>query len=638
MQKIFIRYTFFIVTSAILLIFVINFLYTMHTLESQQFQSFETKIEQVIHTLENNQAELEIMNQNLDEDYLTRAKAAAYVMDRQEEVSKSVAEMQALAKLLNVDELHVIDENGIIISASVSQYVGFDMAAHEQTRPFLALLECEEEGAYLIQDMQPNAAENKIRQYVGVARKGQKGVVQVGFEPTRQLEARSRNTCEYIFSKFPTDMGEELFAIDCETGNVIGHSGGIKQNFSEPCYQLSRLSDCSKGIYMEGPQGQEMYVTGQTYENILICAMLPREVLTQQLLNHVGSTLLYLLLIEALVLLLLNHLVKRKAVDGIHQILENLSAITNGRLDTTVAVLGNPEFEKLSQGINAMVKSIVQSSDRISAIIENSGVPLAAFEFENDQEHLFVTSGLRELLEISDGLAEELYQNTALFEQYIRNLTVHPLDGEDNIYQISEQKFVRIHMSESPRGSLGVITDVSKDILAKRKMQFENTHDGLTGLYKFRAFKELAAERVQKLPKGQVCAVVMLDLDNFKRINDNFGHDTGDRYLQGFAAVMHAMPQAHFLNARRSGDEFCMMIYGCESQEEIARYLDVFYETLERMPVALSDELEQTISASAGYAWTEDCQIGIAELLGRADEALYEVKKDTKGNYTKYQV
>ena len=181
MQKTFIKYTFVIMTAAILLILSINFIFTFHSLESQQFNTFQTKIEQVIHTLENNQTELSLLKESLDEDYLTRAKAAAYVMDRQQEVTMSVYEMQYLAKLLNVDELHVIDENGIIVFASVPKYVGIDMNDHEQTRAFLALLESEEEDAYLIQDAQPNAAEGKVMQYIGVARKSQKGVVQVGF-------------------------------------------------------------------------------------------------------------------------------------------------------------------------------------------------------------------------------------------------------------------------------------------------------------------------------------------------------------------------------------------------------------------------------------------------------------------------
>lgn len=204
MQKTFIRYTVFIITSAILVILFFNFLFNLHFLEARQFEVFYEKTEQMIHTLENNQEELRLLNDSLDEDYLTRAKAAAYVLDRQEEISMDVEEMQYLADLLNVDELHVINENGIIEAGSVSRYVGFDMANHAQTSPFLDLIGRGDENAYLIQEAQPNAAEGNIMQYVGVARKEQDGVVQVGFTPTRQLEAQSRNTYDYIFSKFPT--------------------------------------------------------------------------------------------------------------------------------------------------------------------------------------------------------------------------------------------------------------------------------------------------------------------------------------------------------------------------------------------------------------------------------------------------
>ena len=120
--------------------------------------------------MENNSKELAELNKNLDTDYLTRAKAAAYVMDHQKEVSLNVKEMQYLAKLLNVDEIHVIDENGYIVSGSVSKYIGINMDDHKQTKEFLSLLDNDndDEDAYLIQDPQPNAAENKIMQYVGV--------------------------------------------------------------------------------------------------------------------------------------------------------------------------------------------------------------------------------------------------------------------------------------------------------------------------------------------------------------------------------------------------------------------------------------------------------------------------------------
>lgn len=636
MLKTFIRYAFFIITSAILIIFFINFLLTLHTLEVQQFNTFYTKSEQVIHTLKTNQEELSIIQENLDEDYLTRARAATYIFDTQQDVTKDVKEMQYLARLLNVDELHVIDENGIIVSASISRYVGFDMAVHEQSRAFLSLLDSDDENAYLIQEAQPNAADKKIMKYIGVSRKNHKGIVQVGFKPTRQLEAESRNTYEYIFSRFPTDADEELFVVDRHTGDILGHSSGIERDFFDEYYKPEQLLDCTKGAYKKDKNGKIMYVAVREYNDILICFALPLQILLNQILKHVLRTLFYLLLVEAIVIVLLNYLVKQKVVNGIHQIMEDLSAITNGNLDTTVTVGGNRELETLSNGINTMVKSIISISDRISAIIKISGIPLAAFEYKRGRQHVFVTSGLKTLLDLPDEKAKELYQNSLLFDSYIHNITDHPLKGETDIFKISETKYVHIHTSEASGTHLGVVTDVSKDMMEKRRMLYENTHDALTGLYKYTCFKQKASELLHNMTFGNICGIVMLDLDHFKSINDTYGHDAGDNYLNSFASVLKAMPKEHYITARRSGDEFCMLIYGCAEHADIIHHLDTFYETIRKHSVTLSDSETKIISVSGGFAWTSDADCSIEELLSQADEALYDIKRTTKGQYREY--
>lgn len=638
MQKTFVKYVAAIITSAILLILLINFLFTLRWLEAQQLNTFLTKSEQVIHTMENNSKELAELNKNLDTDYLTRAKAAAYVMDHQKEVSLNVKEMQYLAKLLNVDEIHVIDENGYIVSGSVSKYIGINMDDHKQTKEFLSLLDNDndDEDAYLIQDPQPNAAENKIMQYVGVARKGQKGIVQVGFEPVRQLEAQSRNTYEYIFSKFPTDVGEELFAVDCNTGELLGHSDGLDRDFKEDYYQLEELQECTDGAFKKGENGSIMYVAGKRYNDVMICGMVPGEQIFKKLWKDVLGTFLYLLLVEVAVLFLLNYLVKKKVVGGIHRIIENLDAITGGNLDTMVEVGGNPEFVKLSHGINAMVKSIVSLSDRISSIIEVSGIPLAAFQYEAGVDYVFATSGLKALLDIPDQRVEELYRDPGLFDEFIHGITKMPVKGEEDIYKVNEAKYVRIHMADAVGGNLGVITDVSDHMIQKIQMQYENTHDPLTELYKFPHFRDLASEIVRELPEGEVCAAVMMDLDSFKTINDTYGHDVGDRYLKEFAEVLMSMPEEHFITARRSGDEFCMMIHHCTAVSEVKKLLDEFYRMLDEHKVSLSDTQEKKISVSAGFACAAGTDQSITILLNHADEALYEVKKETKGRYTEY--
>lgn len=636
MQKIFIKFTVVILTASIFLILFINFFFSRHMLENQQLDTFHIKIDQIIHMLENNQEELELLNENLNEDYLTRAKAAAYVLERQEKVAMDVSQMQYLAKLLNVDELHYIDENGIIVSASVSKYIGMDMADHEQTRPFLSILESGDEDAYLIQDAQPNASEGKIMQYIGVARKNKKGIVQVGFEPKRLMEAQSRNTYDYIFSRFPTDKYEEIFVIDRNTGGVLGHSENVDQDFTEGCYQLDELLQCQNGAYKKGAEGMEMYAVSKKYENVLICAILPKKVIFQKLLDNTVRTFIYLLCVEAAVILLLNYLVRKKVVDGIHCIIENLSAITDGKLDTKVEVGGNREFEELSSGINTMVKSIIDISNRISVIIEMSGIPLAAYEYERGGEKVFATSRIGELMNIPVETVAEICRSAERFDRYIKSIKKNLVEGENDVYLMNDRRYVRIHMSESSEKKLGVITDVTDDIEEKNQMRYENTHDSLTGLYKYQHFQYLAQGILRKMPQERVSAIVMMDLDYFKGINDTFGHDAGDRYLQGFASVMHAMPSEHFLTSRRSGDEFCMMVYNCADKQEVLAYLNQFYETLAKSLVILSETQSRAVSASAGFVCTSDSGADITQLLGYADEALYGVKNKEKGTYGEY--
>lgn len=172
MQKIFIKYIAIVMTMAIIAISLVHFFSTKSNLKKQQLSTFNTKIEQVIHTMKNNNEELAAISADMDENYLTKAKAAAYVMQHNQNILTKVSELKDLAKLLDVDELHVIDENGIIVRSSVPKYLGLDFHAGEQTREFLSILTGEKK--YLIQDAQPNAAEGKMMKYVGVAGQGGK--------------------------------------------------------------------------------------------------------------------------------------------------------------------------------------------------------------------------------------------------------------------------------------------------------------------------------------------------------------------------------------------------------------------------------------------------------------------------------
>lgn len=634
MRKIFRNYMVIIITIAILAILVINFFMIATSTRKRQLNTFNGKIDQVIHTMEENKIELEAINRNLDEDYLTRARAAAYVIERNPEVVESVEELQNLAGLLNVDEVHVIDENGIIVYSSVPIYIGVDFHDGEQTRGFLWLLEDESGKACFAQEAQPNSAEQKIMKYVGVTREGKRGIIQVGLQPTRQQEAQERNTYQYIFDRFPTDVGQEYFAIDCNTNQILAHSGNTSGG-QLIGHSVENLKGCESGGFRTMEDGDVYYVVTRQYGDVLIGTEMPRNIMYRRLSGSILTVFIYLFVIEMVIILLMDYLLKRKVVDGIYRILGNLNRISNGNYDTVMNVRGNPEFEELSSGIQTMVKSILSSSDRISKIIEMSEIPLAAFEYQDGMKYVFITSGLGDILGFSKEELEQLYRDHELFLTKVQKIMELPTEGEVDVFPIKD-KYVRIHLSINGEEYLGVATDATREVLENRRIRYENNHDQLTGLCKYNYFKQRAEEALKSNQGGMTCACVMLDLDDFKKINDTYGHDLGDIYLQSFAEVMKTFPIEHCITARRSGDEFCLLLYGY-SKETILRELGVFWNMLREKQVKVSANEEIEIRASGGVAFAGEEDMELSVLMHQADVALYQAKDEQKGFYVEYE-
>ncbi|KMZ52743.1 sensor domain-containing diguanylate cyclase [Dorea sp. D27] len=633
MQKIFKKYTIIIMSTAILSILVFNFFFSASSSRSRQLDTFNAKIDQVIHTMENNQEELASIKENLDEDYLTRAKAAAYVVEKNPGVLDSVEELTNLAALLDVDELHVTEADGVIRYSSVPKYIGLDFHNGRQMRGFLPILESDSDDMHIIQEAQPNTAEAKMMKYVGVSRKGVKGLVQVGLEPIRQMEAQERNTYDYIFNRFPTDVGEEFFAMDADSGKVVAHTGkGGDSDELEAC-GLDSLEECKSGAYRTVDAGVECYVVTRVYGDVLIGAYIEKATLYHTFWKNILLTFIYLLVVEVIAVLLLNYLVKQKVVSGIHKIRDHLSDITKGGLDTTVEVGGTPEFEDLSNGINRMVRSVVSSSNRISKIIAMSQIPLAAFEYQNDMDYVFVTAKLGELLDMDADMLERYTKDPEAFLHMIRVFMESTVENEKDVFYAGAQRYVRIHFTIEEAGYYGAVTDATREMLDKRKMLYENNHDQLTGLSRYPYFKQKASHILGSMNEDEICACVMMDLDAFKNINDTYGHDVGDRYLQEFAQFMKELPKEHCLVARRSGDEFCIFAFGYRKEDEIKSLLDRFWKALRSKTVSLTDGEECIISASGGYVCTNDRKLSLTWLLRQADAALYEVKRKNKGHF-----
>lgn len=164
---------------------------------------------------------------------------------------------------------------------------------------------------------------------------------------------------------------------------------------------------------------------------------------------------------------------------------------------------------------------------------------------------------------------------------------------------------------------------------ARAEAQRSASTDLLTGVLNRRRFIQVAESILGRASRsGRPVAVILLDIDNFKRINDQYGHRAGDEVLQRIGRLCSATLRPEDQVARWGGEEFVALLPDCSAQEALA--------VARRLRTAMTGALFQVndgtlqVSASIGVASTELGVEGLDHLLTLADRAMYEVKRNGK--------
>lgn len=209
---------------------------------------------------------------------------------------------------------------------------------------------------------------------------------------------------------------------------------------------------------------------------------------------------------------------------------------------------------------------------------------------------------LERLTSISDGYQSVLQQrNQSLAQRH-----------QKQVRQL--QKIVRI--SDHYQGSMRDLNEALK---------IASTQDPLTGLFNRRLMLErLKAEEALAKRRQTPFSIAMIDIDHFKRINDEFGHDVGDTVLVQFALALTGALRAYDICARWGGEEFLVLLPETSGPEalEIANRLRILIEELQipAMPAAMP------LSVSIGLA-QHDPESDTTRTMKRADDALYQAKR-----------
>jgi diguanylate cyclase (GGDEF)-like protein/PAS domain S-box-containing protein len=177
--------------------------------------------------------------------------------------------------------------------------------------------------------------------------------------------------------------------------------------------------------------------------------------------------------------------------------------------------------------------------------------------------------------------------------------------------------------------------DISERKALEEQLRQLAFHDPLTLLANRNLFRDRVQHALTLALHGTECVAVMfLDLDNFKNINDSLGHDAGDRLLQAVAQRIVKTTRASDTVARLGGDEFAVLMEGIERLSEVGRVADALVESL-NLPFQL-DGREVRVGASVGVAISA-AEAGAEALLSNADIAMYHAKAGGKNRHVTFQ-
>lgn len=176
-----------------------------------------------------------------------------------------------------------------------------------------------------------------------------------------------------------------------------------------------------------------------------------------------------------------------------------------------------------------------------------------------------------------------------------------------------------------------VLYDMTEDAKLKALLMKEANYDALTGLYNRRGLDNELARLFEKPQALGYSAIIMIDSDGLKGINDTYGHEKGDIYLKKIANIINNFGIAGSVAARQGGDEYVLFLYDYESEAELLKAIETLEYIQKNNTMHLDKNLNIPVKFSMGWCITNGVT-DYRKLLKEADEKMYKNKLERRMN------
>ena len=353
--------------------------------------------------------------------------------------------------------------------------------------------------------------------------------------------------------------------------------------------------------------------------------------------SHTVQRVLLMAILITLVLGIASSLVvSRKLAHPTERLYREVIDAQRNRTFPQLSHTGILELDRFAEAITELNSSLINSSTKFLRIMDMASVELGGYELRYDTGSVFATENFFELLGEPDVDAGAL--SIRRFEEILNRIQFtrpcrRTAEGDKllTIRQDGVTRYIMLRVTTENHVQVGLAEDVTTTTLERMRIEHERDYDILTGLYNRQAFQRVCEELFAEPERLGVAALLMMDLDDLKHVNDTYGHDWGDQYIHRTGQCIANNIPTGTLCARLSGDEFLLLFYGYRSKEQLREKINALSRAMQQSVAVLPSGNELRISISGGIAWYPDDSRELETLKRYADFAMYQVKHSTKG-------
>lgn len=394
------------------------------------------------------------------------------------------------------------------------------------------------------------------------------------------------------------------------------------------------------------------YFTGASTSNWKWVSVYPGNMSMSQIAVPLAISL-GVMVVLAVICALLGILITKSIVNPMNEMVKVAREIQDGDRDKRLDIKAHNEFKDISELFNNMLDDVSMSEELHRTISDISDNML--FEWDFHKETMYVSDNFKEKFDIDPSeaqLANGKFLDKIMTEDYaeiykrdistlLKNRTGHSGEYQmttrnGNLLWFSIRALCVTDRLGEPLRVIGVVTDIDSEKKLELQLSERASYDFLSQLYNRSTFERELKSEIERSAHAKV-AVLFIDVDDFKFINDRFGHSVGDEVIKYVAGCIKQRVKGSGFAGRFGGDEFVLCITDPKQIEEIESLsLDLIDELYEGYHSELAN-VSINVKASIGIAFFPEHGDDSNKVVAAADEAMYFVKKNGKANYHIYQ-